>query len=170
MGLVMWTGGTATGAPEDEPSPVDKTNDQNQDRGVSDSTKETDQENSGSSEAAGRFNPVVRKMQGWTIYIEPALIDGKHGKRGRRALAMLRDHLRRIRVLMPDDRLKMLRQLDIWIEHNHPEFRSLQYHPKVNWLKKKRLRSPAGQKGAHPESKNAAVPTPDDQAPVGGAS
>jgi len=80
-------------------------------------------------------DPVVRTIEGWTVHVDPALIDGEHREVGTRALAMLRDHLRRIAVLVTGDQLQMLQQAEIWIEHRHPELAAMQYHPSVEWLK-----------------------------------
>jgi hypothetical protein len=82
-----------------------------------------------------RFDPVVRKIEGWTVYIDPALLKGEHKPLGDRALRMLADHLNRIAILMPKDRLKRLRTLEIWIERRHPTLAAMQYHPSVGWLK-----------------------------------
>ena len=47
-----------------------------------------------------RFDPVVRQIEGWTVYIEPALLNGQYAKEGERALKMLANHLQRIEILM----------------------------------------------------------------------
>ena len=83
---------------------------------------------------AHRFDPVVREIEGWTVHVEPALIDGEHRQEGVRALKMLANHLQRIAVLMPEDRLRRMRKLEIWIEHHHPTLGAMQYHPSVGWL------------------------------------
>jgi hypothetical protein len=82
-----------------------------------------------------RFDPVVKNLEGWTVYIDPALLDGKAKETGSQALRMLADHLHRISILVPADRLAELRKLEIWIEDEHPTLRAMQYHPSVGWLK-----------------------------------
>lgn len=82
-----------------------------------------------------RFDPVVRKIEGWTVYVDPALLKGEHKPLGDRALRMLADHLNRIRILMPAERLKQLQKLEIWIERRHPTLTAMQYHPSTGWLK-----------------------------------
>ena len=49
---------------------------------------------------------------------------------------MLANHLQRIAILMPEDRLEKMRKLEIWIEHDHPEINVEPgpYHPDVGWL------------------------------------
>jgi dipeptidyl-peptidase-4 len=83
-----------------------------------------------------RYEPVVKEMLGWTVYIQPTLIDGEHQKEGEKALAMLEDHLRRIAVLVEQPQLKRLRKVEIWIEQDHPELGAMQYHPSLGWLKR----------------------------------
>lgn len=86
--------------------------------------------------AAGvRFDPVVKDIEGWTVHVDPALLDGDHQEEGARALGMLANHLQRIALLMPEDRLRDMRKLEIWIEHHHPTLGAMQYHPSVEWLK-----------------------------------
>ncbi len=88
------------------------------------------------SPAEARFDPVVRQMEGWTVHVDPALLEGgEHAEEGALALRMLGDHLNRIALLMPAGRLADLRKLEIWIEHNHPRLGAMQYHPSEAWLR-----------------------------------
>jgi dipeptidyl-peptidase-4 len=79
---------------------------------------------------------VVQEIEGWTVHVDPALLNGPHKESGTRALQMLANHLQRITVLMPEDRLRDLQKLEIWIEHHHPTLGAMQYHPSVDWLKR----------------------------------
>jgi len=81
-----------------------------------------------------RMEPVVQKIEGWTVHIDPQLLEGEHSEQGGQALKMLANHLQRIAILVPEDRLAKMRKLEIWIEHQHPELRAMQYHPNVHWL------------------------------------
>jgi hypothetical protein len=83
---------------------------------------------------ATRFDPVVRDIEGWKVHVEPALLDGEHRDEGARALAMLANHLQRIKILVPAGTLAKLQQLEIWIEHSHPTLKAKQYHPDRGWL------------------------------------
>lgn len=83
---------------------------------------------------AVRFDPVVQKIEGWTVDVEPALLEGEHADAGGRALRMLADHLNRISILVPEDRLKDLQTVEIWIEYQHPTLAAMQYHPGRGWL------------------------------------
>ncbi len=81
-----------------------------------------------------RFDPVIRNIEGWTVYVDPALLQGEHAEEGSRALTMLANHLQRISILLPADKLGKMQTLEIWIEHDHPKLKSMQYHPSKQWL------------------------------------
>jgi dipeptidyl-peptidase-4 len=83
---------------------------------------------------AARFDPVAREVEGWKVHIEPALLAGEHAEEGARALAMLANHLQRIKILVPAEPLARLQQIGIWIEHSHPQLKAMQYHPSRQWL------------------------------------
>jgi len=84
------------------------------------------------------FDPVVKKIEGWTVHIEPSLLEGgKHAEVGGKAIKMLANHLQRIAVLMPDDKLATVQKLEIWIENKHPQLGAMQYHPSQRWLEGK---------------------------------
>lgn len=83
---------------------------------------------------AVRFDPVEQKIEGWTVLVDPALLEGEHQAEGSRALMMLANHLQRIKILIPETTLKQLQTIQIWIEHDHPRLRAMQYHPSQDWL------------------------------------
>ena len=83
---------------------------------------------------AGRFDPVLREIEGWQVHVEPALLDGQHAEQGTKALTMLANHLQRIKILIPAEPLAKLQQIEFWIEHSHPELKAMQYHPDRQWL------------------------------------
>jgi len=85
---------------------------------------------------AVRFDPVEQHIEGWTVQVDPALLpSGADAELGTRALRMLGDHLNRISILLPPDRLEKMRSLQIWIEAHHPTLKAMQYHPSVGWLR-----------------------------------
>lgn len=85
---------------------------------------------------AVRFDPVVKDMEGWTVHIDPALLEGgDEAELGEKTLKMLANHLQRIAILVPADSLTKLRRCEIWIEANHPSLGNMQYHPGAGWLK-----------------------------------
>ncbi len=81
-----------------------------------------------------RFDPVLRRVHGFPVYVDPALLDGEHATEGARALGMLANHLERISMLVEGQPLQDLRQVGIWIEHEHTELERMQYHPSARWL------------------------------------
>jgi dipeptidyl-peptidase-4 len=85
---------------------------------------------------AVRFDPVQKKIEGWTVHVDPAMLEGgKHAEAGAKALTMLANHLQRVEILVPEKSLAKLRQCEIWIEHNHPTLGNMQYHPGAGWLR-----------------------------------
>jgi hypothetical protein len=86
------------------------------------------------SDKKAPFDPVVKDIEGWTVYVDPQMLEGDHAEAGARALSMLANHLQRIAILVPTDQLEKMRKLEIWIEHHHPELGAMQYHPDAGWL------------------------------------
>jgi dipeptidyl-peptidase-4 len=84
---------------------------------------------------AVRFDPVRQEIEGWNVLVDPALLEEGPQGEGKRALIMLANHLQRIEILVPADRLEKLRTIEIWIEKEHPTLKSMQYHPSREWLK-----------------------------------
>ena len=87
--------------------------------------------------AKAHFDPVIENIEGWTVHIDPQLLKGEHAGEGSRALKMLANHLQRIAILVPEDRLKKMQTLEIWIEYHHADLSSMQYHPDAGWLTKR---------------------------------
>jgi hypothetical protein len=83
---------------------------------------------------AVRFEPVMRDIEGWKVHVEPALIDGEHREEGGQALTMLGNHLQRVKILVPAGPLAKVQTIEIWIEHDHPKLKAMQYHPSKGWL------------------------------------
>jgi dipeptidyl-peptidase-4 len=83
-----------------------------------------------------RFDPIIQDIEGWHVYIEPALLEGEHAAVGLKSIAMLRNHLERIAVLVPEPALSNLRQVGIWIEVNNPltNVEPGPYHGGGRWL------------------------------------
>lgn len=90
--------------------------------------------NAEESRKIGWIEPVEQQVEGWTIHVDPALLEGEHAKEGDMALKLLRNHLERITILVPEKQLNDLRKVGIWVEHSHPELSSMQYHPGEQWL------------------------------------
>ncbi|MFG0333329.1 MAG: metallopeptidase [Maioricimonas sp. JB049] len=86
------------------------------------------------SDNSVRFDPVRQEIEGWTVHVDPSLLEGEHAEEGQRALTMLANHLQRISILVPGQTLPKLQTIEIWIERDHPELKAMQYHPNRQWL------------------------------------
>lgn len=84
--------------------------------------------------AANAMVPVKQELEGWTVHVDPALLEGEHSEEGQRALKMLGNHLFFISLLAREKQLEQLRTLEIWIEHKHPSLDTMAYHPSEGWL------------------------------------
>lgn len=80
------------------------------------------------------YDPVERQVEGWTVAIEPRLLDGEHQELGAQALSALANHLQRVQYILPADRVASLKRLRIWLELDNPKLGSMQYHPSRDWL------------------------------------
>lgn len=87
-------------------------------------------------EKAKFFEPVKKDLEGWTVWVDPSLLEGEHQELGTKALDMLRNHLQRITILLPEPQLGKMRKLEVWLEREH-ELTSMQYHPDRDWLEGK---------------------------------
>jgi dipeptidyl-peptidase-4 len=87
-------------------------------------------------EKIGWIEPVKKNIEGWTVHVDPSLLEGgKHREEGKKALMMLANHLQRISILLPEEPLAKMKKMEIWLEHEHPELSTMQYHPGADWLK-----------------------------------
>ncbi len=86
-----------------------------------------------SDEPRALFDPIEQNVEGWTVQVDPQLLN-KHKGEGDRAIKALANHLQRITYIVPEDRLAKLKELPIWLEHKNPELTSMQYHPDRGWL------------------------------------
>ena len=82
----------------------------------------------------GWVETVELKLQGWTVLAEKSLAKAAPGSPGARALSMLDNHLERVAILLPDDKLAVVRTLKIFIQEEHPVMKTMGYHPDVGWL------------------------------------
>ena len=81
------------------------------------------------------FDPVVKQMEGFTVYVDPKLLDDENAEEDAAAVAMLANHLQRINILVPEGPLAKLHQVGIWIELDHfDDVEPGPYHPDKGWL------------------------------------
>lgn len=86
-----------------------------------------------SADESGFYDPVEKNIEGWTIKVDPKLLAAENKDTADRAFKALANHLQRIEFILPEDKLKELRKLPIWIDLNH-KLSSMQYHPGRGWL------------------------------------
>lgn len=77
----------------------------------------------------------TRLLEGWTVQVDRRLIEGDGRETGDKALALLRARLADIVVVVPADKVTLLREVPIWLDLSHGELTSMQYHPSADWLK-----------------------------------
>ena len=82
------------------------------------------------------YDPVERQIEGWTIAVDPLLLNEENRESGEKALKALANHLQRITYIVPEKQLAELRTMRIWIELNNPVLGNMQYHPGRDWLVK----------------------------------
>jgi hypothetical protein len=82
----------------------------------------------------GWVETVKLDLHGWTVHADARLVNGEYKEIGARALSMLANHLERIDILVEGKPLEDLKNMEIFIEHSHPELRAMQYHPDGKWL------------------------------------
>ena len=82
------------------------------------------------------YDPVVKDIEGFTVYIDPKLLDEHNAERDAAAIEMLANHLQRINVLFSEsDALPDMHTLGIWIEEKHDiDVEPGPYHPGRQWL------------------------------------
>ena len=86
-------------------------------------------------EKIGWIEPVQQNIEGWTVHVDPTLLKGgKNEEEGKKAIKMLANHLQRISILLPEEPLAKMKNMEIWLEHQHPELTGMQYHPGADWL------------------------------------
>ncbi|MBM79094.1 MAG: metallopeptidase [Planctomycetaceae bacterium] len=80
------------------------------------------------------YDPVEKKIEGWTIAVDPLLLEKKNKEVGEKALTALANHLQRVKYIVPKERVAELQKLRIWVELRNPVLGNIQYHPSKGWL------------------------------------
>jgi hypothetical protein len=84
------------------------------------------------------YQPVKKDVEGWTIAVEPQLLEKKNKAVADKAFAALANHLQRVKFILPEAKVKELQRLPIRLELNNPRLGNMQYHPSVSWLRANR--------------------------------
>jgi hypothetical protein len=80
------------------------------------------------------YDPVEKNIEGWTVAVDPQLLEGEHAEVGAKALKALANHLQRITYILDEEHLAQLQRRRIWIEYENPILKNMQYHPGRGWL------------------------------------
>ena len=85
--------------------------------------------------AAERADRIVKAIEGWQVSVDPEMLTTANQEVGNEALKALANHLQRVKYIVPEDRVKQLQTLRIWIDWDH-KLGNMQYHPSRSWLEK----------------------------------
>jgi hypothetical protein len=86
-------------------------------------------------QAAKKFyDPVEQQVEGWTVLVEPRLLEEEHKEVSEKALTALANHLQRVKYIVPEKQLAELQKLPIWLELHNEKLGAMQYHPDRGWL------------------------------------
>ena len=77
--------------------------------------------------------PVIEKIEGWTIELDPALKAPGQREFLRDVKKAMANHLQRIVYILPPEKTTALRKLPIRIDLEH-KLTNMQYHPAKQWL------------------------------------
>ena len=80
-------------------------------------------------------DPIVRKVEGWTVKVDPELLTPENKTQGQRLLKALANHLQRVEFILSAEKVKQLKQISIWVEHDGTGT-GLVYHPSERWLER----------------------------------
>lgn len=81
------------------------------------------------------YDPIEKMVEGWTILVDPKLLDGDGKETGDKALVALANHLQRVKYIVPEERVTELQKVRIWLELHNEVLGAMQYHPDKGWLK-----------------------------------
>lgn len=80
------------------------------------------------------YDPVEKKIEGWTIAVDPQIMLPENESVSTKAFQALANHLQRVTYIVPEDRLAKLKELRIWVELDNSKLGNMQYHPDRGWL------------------------------------
>ncbi|MHC4675930.1 MAG: anthrax toxin lethal factor-related metalloendopeptidase [Planctomycetota bacterium] len=87
--------------------------------------------------ASGRYTPTsdytVQKIESWKVLVNNQLLSD-HARLAEDVLKLLKHQLYQITRVVPDEALKELRRVPIWVEYKAPRHPCMCYHPSRQWL------------------------------------
>ena len=77
---------------------------------------------------------TIKKIQGWTVRIDDRLLEEPNKDLGARCVAFLDNKLSDICVVVPPEKLKKLKEVNIVLDLDYGKIGPFQYHPGEQWL------------------------------------
>jgi hypothetical protein len=74
-----------------------------------------------------------RDIEGFTVHVDDRLLKDE-AELGTKALKLLEGQIRLVVMVVPEDKLKLLRKVPMWLDFTHGKLVSPQYHPSSEWL------------------------------------
>jgi hypothetical protein len=88
--------------------------------------------------ASSEYTPTtgysIREIEGWIVLVNKELLSD-HVDLAEDVLKLLKHQLYQITRIVPDEALKEIRNISIWVEYNDPRHRCMCYHPSEQWLR-----------------------------------
>src|SRR4051812_18439005 len=78
---------------------------------------------------------TTRNIEGWTVRVDDRLLHGDGEEVGERALKLLTARLVAITIVVPKKPLAKLRAINIELDQDYGDLRTMQYHPDAGWLR-----------------------------------
>lgn len=87
------------------------------------------------AEEIHRIDHQIREVEGWTVHVDPQLLEGEHAEMGAHALRILGERLHQIELRLPAEPVAKMRKVPIYLDHRHP-LGNAHYHPGGEWLER----------------------------------
>lgn len=88
--------------------------------------------------ASSEYTPTtgykIRKIEGWKVFVNKQLLS-ENAQLAKDVLRLLKFQLYQITRVVPDEPLKELRGVSIWVEYKAPRHPCMCYHPSEQWLR-----------------------------------
>ncbi|MFU8894624.1 MAG: hypothetical protein ACNA8L_13465 [Luteolibacter sp.] len=94
-----------------------------------------------------RIAHQTREVEGWTVHVDPELLEGEHKETGDLAIRILGQRLHEIVLKLPEGPVAKLKEVPIYLDRAHP-LGNAHYHPDGDWLERHGY-DPAMEKAVH---------------------
>jgi len=82
-----------------------------------------------------RIDHQIREIEGWTVHVDPSLLEGEHKETGDLALRILGERLHEITLMLPAEPVAKLKEVPVYLDRAHP-LGNAHYHPDGGWLER----------------------------------